>query len=239
MTELQAFFSEMTKMAGIKPLLRPGKSTITAQPMKMPTMPKIPQPMKPGTFGVGDYTKSASINDVIGSIPTMAPGNLHERGKLVLPGDQDYEHMTPAKWRRTLIDVPAVVGASALGYGLARTGADMYGEHLTRTGKVPGWVKHTPAIAAGLTSLGAYALGRQSEILKERRIEAEDDFQAAQRARRAKLLAKKEGRPPPKQPAGGLVKKAGIPPAPQSRLIPKKKPSDPWKYDPRETGWYG
>lgn len=31
------------------------------------------------------------------------------------------------------------------------------------------------------------------------------------------------------------VKKAGVEPAPQSRGIPKRKPSDPWNYDPRPT----
>lgn len=33
------------------------------------------------------------------------------------------------------------------------------------------------------------------------------------------------------------LKQAGVEPAPQSKLVPKKKPSDPWKYDPRPVEW--
>lgn len=34
----------------------------------------------------------------------------------------------------------------------------------------------------------------------------------------------------------GQLKQSGVEPAPQSRGIPKKKPSDPWRYDPRPAG---
>jgi hypothetical protein len=33
------------------------------------------------------------------------------------------------------------------------------------------------------------------------------------------------------------AKQAGVAPAPQSRSIPRRKPSDPWQYDPRPASW--
>ena len=37
----------------------------------------------------------------------------------------------------------------------------------------------------------------------------------------------------------GQAKRAGVEPAPQSRRIPRKKPTDPWRYDPRPAGIFG
>lgn len=119
-----------------------------------------------------------------------------------------YEKMDAAKWKQTAKDLPVVIAAQGVGWGIGKTLADKYEQRALRSGgPAPKWVRHAPAIAGALNSVGAYALGRSRAELKERR-EA-----ASAAAKKAKV--------------------AGVSPAPQSRGLPKKKPSDPWRYDPR------
>ena len=89
---------------------------------------------------------------------------------VVPPGEA--ERMSKSKWKQTLRDVPVVVAGTGIGYALGRVGAEELGEYAakhTDNGKPPGWLKHVPAAGAMASSLGAYALGRSSAKLKERR----------------------------------------------------------------------
>jgi hypothetical protein len=113
--------------------------------------------------------------------------------------------MSKEKWKQTLLDVPLVIGAAGLGYGLGRTAADYIGTNAAAKGKsVPGAAKFVPFGLQVGGALTAYGLGRMRGMLAERRNAAE-----------------------------ASAKQAGVEPAPQAAGIPKKKPSDPWNYDPR------
>lgn len=90
---------------------------------------------------------------------------------------EEHERMTPMKWRQTALDVPAVIVASGLGYGLGRTLSEELGvrayNHAAATGELPGWVKHLPAATSIASSLGAYSLGRMRGEMLARREKAE------------------------------------------------------------------
>jgi len=98
-----------------------------------------------------------------------------EKPKVRRPDETD--RMTRAKWRQTATDIPMVVLASGLGYGLGRTAAEQLGirayRHATEHGTLPGWVKHLPAATSIASSLGAYSLGRMRGELQARREKAE------------------------------------------------------------------
>ncbi len=179
---LTAFVDELEKM-GMTPITRTGSLRAASAKLMGVKPPRPPGPPKPGSFGIS-----------IKKAQREAP-----------------ERMSPAGWKQTAIDLPLVIGASGLGYGIGKTIADSVGESAARravqTGVKPKWVKHAPLAASVLSSIGAYALGRTRAKLKERRAAAE--------------------------------KRAGVGPAPQSRGIPRKKPSDPWRYDHRPAGIFG
>jgi len=126
-----------------------------------------------------------------------------------------HERMDRAKWVQTAIDLPLVIGATGLGYGVGRTLADRLGERTARealrTGRKPGWIKHLPLATSIMGSVGSYALGRSRAEMRSRREEA---------SRRAQ------------------EKRSGVEPAPQSRRIPPRDPNAPWRYDPRPGGWF-
>ncbi len=133
------------------------------------------------------------------------------QGSFKIKTKLSYETMSPAKWKQTAKDMPVVIGATGVGWGIGKTIADVAGEKMfakaMRTGKKPAFLKHAPLVTGALSGLGTYAMMRTREEMKNRREAAE--------------------------------KQAGVPPAPQSRKIPRKKPSDPWRYDPRPAGIFG
>lgn len=125
------------------------------------------------------------------------------------PPVHEYEQMSPAKWKRAIPDTLASVAGMGIGYGVSRTLMDRLGERYAQEGrKLPGLAKYVPLIGAVGSGAVGYGMSRTRSLLKKRREEAE-----------AAAQAEKE-------------KKSGVEPAPQSRAIPKKKPTDPWNYDP-------
>lgn len=125
------------------------------------------------------------------------------------PQPHQYETMDRAKWKQTAKDLPLVALAGGAGYGVGKTIGDAIGEAMaTRGVKASPMVRAlAPMIGSGLTAAGGYLFGQTRAQMRQRREEA------SQKA-----------------------KSAGVAPAPQSRRIPRKKPSDPWKYDPRPAG---
>lgn len=87
------------------------------------------------------------------------------------------DRMTKAKWIQTAIDLPIVIGSQALGYGIAKTMAEVLRKKTIQDmqqGKPPpGWLKHLPMGMGMVSSLGAYALGRAHDTMRARREEAE------------------------------------------------------------------
>lgn len=183
--DLQLLRQELEKGAALQSGMLQRAS---AQLMKAPK-PAMPKP--PGTFGIRDAMKSAAF------VPSPDPARP--------------ERMTPAKWKQTAKDLPLIIGASGLGWGLGKTIGDLAGEHLARHGVPPNpaAAKYAPLVGSVLASGASYALGRSRGIQAERRDAAE---------------------------AKSREKKSGVEPAPQSQRIPKKKWSDPWRYDPRAPG---
>ncbi len=98
-----------------------------------------------------------------------------EKPRVRRPDETD--RMTRMKWRQTALDVPAVILASGLGYGVGRTLSEELGirayRHAAETGTLPGWVRHLPAATSIASSLGAYSLGRMRGDMQARREKAE------------------------------------------------------------------
>jgi hypothetical protein len=178
-------FSEEVKSAALQRLVRPGilretsEKLVQTSPTLKGVLPKVP---KPGSFKI----KESNVRG------PWAPERMPE------------EKMDKQRWKQTAKDLPLVIAATGIGYGLGRTGAELAAKRLTKKGPVAGFAKHLPMVASMASSAGAYALGRARGKMKERRDVASE-----------------------------TGKLAGVPPAPQSRRIPKKKRSDPWDYDPR------
>jgi len=125
----------------------------------------------------------------------------------------EHEGMTRAKWVQTAKDLPLVIAATGVGHGVGKTVGDaIIKNQLKHDRPPPKWMKHAPLASSVLSSVGSYALGRSRAIQKERREEAE---------------------------ARARSKLSGVEPAPQSRRIPRKEWSDPWRYDPRPAGIFG
>ena len=85
---------------------------------------------------------------------------------------QGYEHMTPASWKQTAKDLPAVILASGLGYGAGRTATWALGNHLETNGKAPAWLEYLPAAMAVGGGLSRFGQGHIRQMLKSRRDEA-------------------------------------------------------------------
>jgi hypothetical protein len=103
--------------------------------------------------------------------------------------------MDAPAWKQTAKDVPAAVLGYAIGYGVARTGLELFGEKVMREGVKPGWAQHAPKILGGLGVLATLATARQRGILKDRRDEARRKaFMEKLKAVQAKTpVAPKEG----------------------------------------------
>lgn len=144
---------------------------------------------------------------------------------------RQYEAMESGKWKRTLIDMPLVMGSTALGWTIGKTIADYASEAAARRGaRVPaGAAQYVPLAAGLLSSTAAYALGRSHDYMRERRFDAAHQHKLEEEKKRQKRFKAMEDRMGVSLPE----KTSGVEPAPQSRRIPRKKPTDPWRYDPR------
>lgn len=80
--------------------------------------------------------------------------------------------MDEESWKQTLKDIPLVILATGLGWGVGKTVSGALGEHLAREGVKPAWTKHIPAATALISSLGSYAMGRSRAEMARRREEA-------------------------------------------------------------------
>ena len=83
---------------------------------------------------------------------------------------RDHEEMSRRRFRQTLKDLPVVIGGSALGYGVGKTIGDSVAKRFVKTEAGRARVRGMAPMAASLlTSAGAYALGQQRAIMRERR----------------------------------------------------------------------
>lgn len=84
---------------------------------------------------------------------------------------QQVESMDGPAWRQTLKDFPVTVLASALGYGVGKTMADIAVRHLSTQSTMPAWAKFAPHVIGAVSSVAA---ARTRGILKDRRDSARD-----------------------------------------------------------------
>jgi hypothetical protein len=93
---------------------------------------------------------------------------------------REYEEMDRPAWKQTAKDLPLVVGATALGYGLGKTLSEEVGRRYVASGKIaPKWLQYAPVVHAGLMSGSSYLFGRSRAALKDRR----DDARAREAAK--------------------------------------------------------
>lgn len=85
---------------------------------------------------------------------------------------EDADVMTPAKWKQTLRDMPVVIGAGAVGWGVGRTLADVVAERYAGPTATSG-AKYAPLLGNILSASAGYAAGRMQSELRKRRDAAE------------------------------------------------------------------
>ncbi|RLA42233.1 MAG: hypothetical protein DRQ64_00150 [Gammaproteobacteria bacterium] len=85
------------------------------------------------------------------------------------------EQMSGPRWKQTAFDLPAVAVGAGLGYGAGRVLSEGVARTLLKSSPVAQqrFLKAAPYANVALSSMGAYALGRQRGIMRDRRDEAE------------------------------------------------------------------
>lgn len=139
--------------------------------------------------------------------PAPKPGQFGIRTSLTKSSAEEREPMDAAKWKQTAKDALPLIVGGGVGYGLGRTA----GRSLARQA-AEGIARGKPPgwvkhLPAILTAGGAVAGFGMHQLRK-------------------KLKERREE----------ASKKAGVAPPVQSRGIPKRKPSDPWRYESRPAG---
>lgn len=86
---------------------------------------------------------------------------------------QNFEEMTGPRWKQTMRDVPGVIAAGALGWGLGATALELVGDRLARTGNRPAWLGYIPPAMALASAVTPIAQDRIRTLLRERRDRAE------------------------------------------------------------------
>lgn len=209
--ELHAFSFELEKLA-MQPITQMGGLRASAAKLMKPRPTVLP---KPGGFGIRtSLTKKAA-----GVVPPYRMPQHTQSPRPVAPDEPDktralngknYPRMDRAAWKQFAKDALPLAAGGALGYGVGRTLGDMYAREAVdgmRRGAPPGWMKSIPI---GMAIAGV-AAGYTSKKLHQLTL------------KRALGASARE--------------KQAVAPAPQSRGIPRKKPTDPWRYDPRAAGW--
>ena len=88
----------------------------------------------------------------------------------------EFETMNPAKWKQTLKDVPVAVLGSALGYGVVRTGTELFLKHLRDQGITratsPRWARYLDLGVGTAGTVAAFTAAMQRNALKKRRLAA-------------------------------------------------------------------
>jgi hypothetical protein len=112
-------------------------------------LPKVPGPKAVGVFGIKDAISAGKTASVVES--------------------SMYERRTPARWARTLIDVPVSIGALGVGYGIGRLAADAALTQIVKDPKALAQLPNVAGVLAGTTSMGFAAL---NSYMRHRREQA-------------------------------------------------------------------
>ncbi len=148
-----------------------------------------------------------TVSDTIPRAPKAGTFGIKTSTAGVGQPPPQYEEMDREKWKQTAKDLPLVVLAGAAGFGVGKTIGDAIGESLaTRGVKAGPWARSIAPLVATGLSTGGAYMFGQTRERMRHRRQ-----QASEKA-------------------------AGVAPAPQSRAATPRKPSDPWKYDPRPAG---
>ena len=110
---------------------------------------------------------------------------------------QEYEEMTPAKWKQTAKDLAIGGVGMGVGYGVSRLAADKITDKMMRSKQ--GWKmlkKYGPTVAAAASTAAAVGLRMRSEKFKEKRERAEARHQVKLHLR-AQRLRRLRARPSP------------------------------------------
>lgn len=131
------------------------------------------RPPSLGTFGVKDVGIAKKADDACGGVTNADVKTTQEEYRAPIARRKtSSEKMDEESWKQTLKDIPLVILATGLGWGVGKTVSGALGEHLAREGVKPAWTKHIPAATALISSLGSYAMGRSRAEMARRREEA-------------------------------------------------------------------
>lgn len=136
---------------------------------------KIPgKPPGLGTFGVKDVAVKPKVagDACVGVTNADLKTSTEEYRAPIARRTKTSEKMDEEAWKQTLKDLPLVILATGLGWGVGKTISSSLGQQLAQGGVRPTWTKHIPAATAILSSLGSYAMGRSRGELARRREEA-------------------------------------------------------------------
>ena len=125
---------------------------------------------------------------------------------------KEYERMDKAKWKQFAKDALPMAAGGAVGYGAGRMLGNMFAREAYEgsvRGAPPGWMKSIPIGMAIAGVATGYTTKKLHQHVRER------------------------GRAASRRADEARGKTAGAEPPPQSRRIPRRKPTDPWRYDPR------
>lgn len=121
----------------------------------------------------------------LGMVPMMTPGSMSRAAaQLRMPKAFVPRAATPGTFgirdalksaaedrgdARVLRDLPAAIGATALGYGFGHLGTKFVLDRLLMGGAAPSWVKYAPAIAGAATATGVLAGSAAHAAMRRRR----------------------------------------------------------------------
>ena len=134
------------------------------------------KPPSLGSFGVRSVGAGIAkkADDACGGVTNADLKTTQEEYRAPIARKKSAETMDEAAWKQTLKDIPLVILATGLGYGVGKTISGHLGQTLAQNGTKPAWTKHIPAATALLSSLGSYAMGRSRNELERRRQEARE-----------------------------------------------------------------
>lgn len=117
----------------------------------------------------------AGVSRAVATPPRIGTFGVKTVGvKTAAPQQPDV--MDRESWKQTAKDLPRVIAATMVGYGVGKTLAEEIGKRVAvnafEAGVKPGWVRHAPMAAAVLSSMASYSFGRSQEEARRRRDEA-------------------------------------------------------------------
>lgn len=108
--------------------------------------------------------------------PRVGTFRVKTVGTKIAKAEPPHERMDAESWKQTAKDLPRVIAATTIGYGLGKTLAEEIGKRVAlqavESGTKPAWVRHAPLAAAVLSSMASYSFGRTQEEARRRREEA-------------------------------------------------------------------